>query len=163
MSTSEEKSATEIRLDDQIDWYDKKSVSNQSHYKTLKIFQLITAAIIPLVPVFLSISPYSISSAYGAIITSVLGALILVIESIQGLYQFHSNWISYRSTCEELKHEKFLWLAGAGHYANKNVQNPTNLLAERIESIVSKEHAKWVSATEKAEWDKKNLNSQRNE
>ena len=80
--------------------------------------------------------------------TSVLGAIILVIESLHGLYQFQSNWISYRSTCEELRHEKYLWLANAGQYADAKI--PNNLLAERVESIVSKEHAKWVSAKEEA-------------
>ena len=30
-----------------------------------------------------------------------MGAAIAVIESVQQLYQFHGNWISYRSTCEQ--------------------------------------------------------------
>jgi hypothetical protein len=130
------------RLEEQIDWYDKKSVFNQSCYKRLKIIQVVTAALIPLV------AGFSTSISYNGLITGGLGALILVIESLQGLYQFQSNWISYRSTCEELRHEKYLWLAKAGQYAD--AKNPNNLLAERVESIVSKEHAKWVSAKEEA-------------
>jgi hypothetical protein len=36
------------RLEDQIDWYDKKSAFNQSCFKRIKIIELIAAALIPL-------------------------------------------------------------------------------------------------------------------
>ena len=71
------------------------------------------------------------------------------------LYQLQSNWISYRSSCEELRHEKYLWLAKAGHYAD--AKEPDRLLAERVESIVSTEHAKWVSAQKKVDKKKRHL------
>jgi hypothetical protein len=54
----------------------------------------------------------------------------------------------YRSTAEALKHEKYLYLAEAAHYAA--AENPLTLLAERLEGLVSQEHAKWVSAREEA-------------
>jgi hypothetical protein len=130
------------RLEDQIGWYDKKSAFNQSYFKRLKIIELIAAALIPLLAGLSNLVPYPV------LITGSLGALIVVLESLQGLYQFQNNWISYRSTCEELKHEKYLWLAKAGHYAD--AKDPDRLLAERVESIVSTEHAKWISTQEKA-------------
>jgi uncharacterized protein YdeI (BOF family) len=46
--------------------------------------------------------------------------------------QYHPNWITYRSTCEALKHEKYLYLAKAGPYAA--VIDAHVFLAERIES-----------------------------
>jgi hypothetical protein len=49
----------------------------------------------------------------------------------------------------ELKHEKFLWLAKAGPYAT--AERPDVLLAERVEALISREHAKWVSTREQAE------------
>ena len=55
-----------------------------------------------------------------------------MLESVQQLFQFHSNWTHYRSTSEALKHEKFLYRAHAGSYAP--AANPEALLAERIES-----------------------------
>jgi hypothetical protein len=129
------------RLEEQIDWYDKKSAFNQSCFKRIKIIELVAAALIPL------LAGFSILIPYPAIITGGLGALIVVLESLQGLYQFQSNWISYRSTCERLKHENYLWLANAGHYAD--AKDPNRLLAERIESLISTEHAKWISTQEK--------------
>jgi hypothetical protein len=79
-------------------------------------------------------------------ITAAVGVVIAVSEGIQQINQYNANWISYRSTCEALKHEKFLYLASAGPYATAT--NAHTLLAERIESLVSQEHAKWASSQE---------------
>lgn len=135
------------RLEDQIGWYDKKSASNQSWLKRIKIIELMAASLIPLLAGFSTTSP-QYTTCY-AVITGGLGTLIVLLESVQGLYQFPSNWISYRSSCEGLRHEKYLWLAKAGHYAD--AKEPDRLLAERVESIASNEHAKWVSAQEKVD------------
>ena len=144
MSANQE-NPTLNRLEDQIDWYDKKSASNQSWFKRIKIIELIAAALIPLLAGFSTTYPQY--TTYYAIVTGGLGALIVLLESVQGLYQFQSNWISYRSSCEGLRHEKYLWLAKAGPYAD--AKDPDRLLAERIESLISTEHAKWVCTQEK--------------
>ena len=69
-----------------------------------------------------------------------------MLEGLLQLNQYHQNWISYRSTCETLKHEKYLYLANAGPYAAATSAH--TLLAERIESLVSQEHAKWAAGQE---------------
>ena len=71
------------------------------------------------------------------------GALIVVVEGLQQLQQYQQNWTAYRSTCERLKHEKFLYLARAGPYVMAS--NRDSLLAARVEGLVSQEHAAWVS------------------
>jgi len=84
-------------------------------------------------------------------VTAVLGLLVLIIEAVQQLNQDQQNWIAYRSACEALKHEKFLHLACAGPYADaENREKRLALLADRIEGLISQEHAKWVSAQEQA-------------
>ncbi|MCH7896471.1 MAG: DUF4231 domain-containing protein [candidate division NC10 bacterium] len=127
------------RLEDQIAWYDRKSIESQQWFKRLKIAAIVAAAMIPF------------AAAYGklAFFTGALGVFIVVFEGLQGLNQYQQNWITYRSTCEELKHEKYLWLAKAGPYVNTD--NADTLLAERVESLISREHAKWVSTREQAE------------
>src|SRR5688572_12373502 len=99
--------ATQARLDDQISWYDRRSAYNQKMFKTLKLMTIGGAAMIP----FLA------ALDAPALATGGLGALIVVLEGAQQLNQYHANWISYRSTAETLKHEKYLHLAGAGPYA----------------------------------------------
>lgn len=46
-----------------------------------------------------------------AILIGNAGVLIVVLESVQHLFQFQYNWISYLLTCENFKHEKYLWFA----------------------------------------------------
>lgn len=129
------------RLDEQLDWYDRKSLSNQRYFKRIKIAEIIAAALIP----FLS----AINFKHVTLWTAGLGVLITVLEGWLHLYQFQQNWTTYRSTCEQLKHEKYLYLGGAAPYANAS--NPRALLAERVESLVSQEHAKWASIQQQEE------------
>jgi hypothetical protein len=128
---------TLARLDDQIFWYDAKSGTAQRMFKRLKIAELVAAAAIPVIAAF------DVTAAVGAI----LGSAVVVLEGIQHLNQFQSNWITYRSTAEALKHEKYLYLAKAQPYDG---DRPLQLLAERIEGLISQEHAKWSSAREEA-------------
>lgn len=126
-------------LQDQIEWYDRKSGYNQKAFKYLKICAILAAALVPVAAKIEGLSS----------VTAGLGVIIVILEGLQQLNQYHSNWIAYRSTCEALKHEKFLYLAKAGMYAAAN--DPHALLAERIESLVSQEHAKWASSQEQVQ------------
>jgi hypothetical protein len=125
------------RLVDQLSWYDRKSQAAQQAYKRVKIAQLLLAAGVPVAVVI---------DAPG-ILTASLGALVVVLEGIQQLYQWQTNWILYRSTDESLKHEKFLFLARAGPYSGPD---PCRVLAERVEGLVSQEHAKWSEGRHQA-------------
>lgn len=127
------------RLEDQIAWYDKNSLRGFFFFKTFKTVVIVCAALIPLLA-GLRVTPW---------LTGSVGALIAVLEGLQQLNQYQQNWIRYRSTCESLKHEKYLYLAQAGPYAG--VSDAHAFLAERIESLASQEEAKWVSAQEKPE------------
>jgi len=126
------------RLEEQISWYDDKSGFNQGWFKFLKTVEIVLAALIP----------FAAGFKWPVVLIGLLGVSIVVIEGLQSLFQFHYNWISYRSTCESLKHEKYLFLANAGPY--KSVEDSKALLAERVEALVSHEHAKWISITKKA-------------
>ena len=81
-------------------------------------------------------------------LTAVLAAVVVVLEGIQQLFQWQTNWVLYRSTAEALKHEKFLFLSCAGPYATAD---RLRVLAERVEGLVSQEHAKWTQGREQAE------------
>lgn len=134
---------TMLRLEDQIKWYDARSSHNQRIFKVLKMVVILAAALIP----------FLVGLNVPRCIIGGLGVLIAVMEGLQQVSQYHSNWITYRSTCEALKHEKFLYLAKAGPYTAATDAHV--LLAERIESLVSQEHAKWASGQEYTERSKK--------
>lgn len=126
------------RLEDQISWYDKKCINSQRWYKGLKYAEISCAAFIPL-----------LADLYPRI-TGLLGASIIILETIQHINQFQHTWITYRSTCEYLKHEKYLYLAGSGPYDQLSKEDSRRELAARVESLISTEHAKWVTGQEKA-------------
>lgn len=119
------------RLEDQINWYDRKSGDNQRRYKWLKLLEITVAAALPVV-----------AAVHSPVwVTGGLAAVIVILEGIQHLYQFQQNWITYRSTAEALKHERYLYLAEAGPYTASDRHQQ---LAERLEGLISQEHAKWT-------------------
>lgn len=122
------------RLDEQIAWYDTKSRECQLRYKGLKAVVIIGAAAIPVIAAF-DVPVY---------VAGILGGIVVVVEGLLQAYQYHKNWITYRSTAESLKHEKYLYLARADAYAYS--KKPLRLLAERIEGLISQEHARWISS-----------------
>ena len=121
------------RLETQIQWYGRHARSNKRWYMRIKLVQIVSAAIIPVLA----------AADLPTWIAGALGALIVILESVQQLFQFHSNWTHYRSTAEALKHEKYLYVACAGAYAT--AKDPAALLAERVEGRVSQEHAAWAA------------------
>jgi hypothetical protein len=136
---------TWFRLQNQRKWYSKESAANKKKYYRIKMVQIVFAGLIPI----LSLIDYSVTKY----IVAIFGAAIAVLEGIQQLFQFHNLWIEYRSTSEHLKHEEYLFLALSGPYRDLNIEDGLLLLAERIEEHISKEHAKWVSISKKAESD----------
>jgi hypothetical protein len=122
------------RLEDQLAWYDRESTHHKNWFQRLKVLQIVIAAAIPV----------AAGTGASAWITGSLGALVVVFEGLQQLFQFQQNWVGYRSTAESLKHEKYLHRSRAGPYAD--AARPDALLAERVEGLVSQEHSAWSSA-----------------
>lgn len=128
-----------LRLENQISWYDGRSRRSQSRYKTLKFLQIVLAVSIPLVS--------HLDPEVAKWLTSIAGASIAVLEGIQHMNQYAMLWVSYRSTAERLKHEKFLFLSSAGPYKGLADAERLVVLAERVEEHVSSEHANWINDT----------------
>lgn len=128
------------RLEDQIDWYDRKSRSAQRIFKRIKVVEILAASVIP----FLA----GVEMPHGKLVIAGLGVLITILEGILHLNQYQQLWGNYRATCEALRHEKYVYLAVAGAY--RGVENARALLAERVESVVSQEDAKWNALQQQA-------------
>jgi len=127
-----------LRLEDQLTWYDKKSGCAQRWYKWLKFIQVVLAISIPIV---------SQIDNEGKWLASIAGGLIAIIEAVHHMNQYSTLWITYRSTAERLKHEKFLFLSAAGPYRVLAETERLIVLAERVEEHVSSEHANWFNET----------------
>jgi hypothetical protein len=134
---SEAEDPTWDRLEDQIGWYDRKSGDNQRRYKWLKLLEIAVAASLPVV-----------AAVHSPVwVTGGLAAVIVVLEGAQHLYQYQQNWISYRSTAEALKHERYLYLAPGGTLYRRR---PAQAARGGLEGLVSQEHAKWTASRKSA-------------
>jgi hypothetical protein len=122
------------RLEEQLRWYEGKSRYNKRAYFSLKVVEIVVAAAIP-----------ALAAAGASVgVAGVLGAVVVVLEGLQQLFQFHQSWVSYRGTAEALQRERFLYEAGAGPYTP--VDGRERRLAERVEELVSQEHAAWAES-----------------
>ena len=125
----------EQRLDDQIDWYDRKSGANQAAYKRLRLIEIVAAATIPL------LAGYSQGSWFVGLIIGVMGLIVAVLAGIMGLYRFQENWNEYRAIAESLKQEKYLYLARAEPYGGAQ---PFEMLVQRVEALLKSETTDWA-------------------
>jgi hypothetical protein len=148
-STSEEPDSGYSRLEQQIRWYDSKSGSAQKWFKWVKYLEFVCGAIIPIAAL----------TQHNGYVAAGLSALVIVLEGLQHLNQWQHNWITYRSTCETLRHEKYSYLARSGQYEGLDDALAYKLLVENVEGLVSTEHAKWL--TRQTEGAKAKLAAQR--
>ena len=128
----------EERLEDQIDWYDKKSQANQRWFKNLRITEIVCAALIPFIAGFSQLVPY------GELVIGMLGVVIAICAGLSALNKYQENWLTYRTTCETLRHEKYLFLTGCTPYDS---EKSFRLFVERVESLISKENSLWSNFT----------------
>ena len=131
------------RLDDQIQYHERKSAKSQRRYKRIKGTEMVAAALIPFLAALHVADTHAYVKTTLAIATALLGVLITVLEGILQLNQYQQLWVTSRSACEALNHEKYLYFAKAGDYAKSD--EPVVLLAERVEAIAFEENAKWAS------------------
>jgi len=125
------------RIDNQFDWYDKKSQSNQKIYKRLKLLEILASVLIPFLSGYLNNDKVSNMG----LIIGILGLTIAFIEGTLYLYNFQENWLGYRKVAEFLKREKFLYLTASGPYENNKT---LNALVMRIENYTENENQEWV-------------------
>ena len=130
------------RLEDQINWYSRKSQFNQRWHKRLRLIEIVLASIIPFLAGMKNNIPYSewIIGGLGVIIAGTAAAI--------SLYKLQENWIQYRTTAETLKHEKFLYLTKTTPYTS---ENSFTQLVQRVESLISKENYQWDMYAKKQE------------
>lgn len=135
------------RLEDQINWYDGKSIWHQKWLKRLQVYQIVAASLIPILVYYVNNNSTTMRP-----LVAIIGASIAIASGIIGLYKFQENWLDYRTTCESLRHEKFLYLTCSEPY---NIENAFSLLVNRVETLISKENTNWAQYMRKTDNAKK--------
>lgn len=129
----------ELRLNNQINWFDHKSIKCQKEYKLWCLVQIILSAIIPIITIF------PINKEYEWTITISIvacGSICSAISSYLMLSNSHDLWIKYRTACELLKKEKSLYLTNSSTYGTNPLSN-FNKFVHRIEEIIATENNQW--------------------
>jgi Protein of unknown function (DUF4231) len=123
------------RVEEQIKFYDDGGSRLKRLFFWMRAGELGMAGSIPVLVRFVSDAQPSYATAI-----ALLGAGATFIGGLVALGKFHERWIEYRFTCEQLKHEKYLYMREAQPY---HEENRHTLFAERIEDLVSAEYSKW--------------------
>jgi hypothetical protein len=134
MKKMNEKEYLEQRLEGQINWYDQESMFNQKFFKRLRATEMFLTILITFLV-------GHIPKYHGLVfVVGILSVLVAFIAGILSLGKYYEYWVEYRSMCETLKQEKYLYLTKAGPYAT---EKPLAVLVERAEKIISYEQANW--------------------
>jgi hypothetical protein len=152
--TDEEYIAT--RLDDQMNWYSRKSSMNKTKFLRYKRIEFIIASIIP---VMISLNtmadfktkvwPGVLDMAYAdllQIIAAAGGVVLVIINKFIELEEYYKYWKEYRVTAEALLHERFLYMTRSEPYDEADAYP---LLVEKVESILNNEKQKWKQQQQK--------------
>jgi hypothetical protein len=134
----ESDSPTLARLDEQREYYSRKAREYRRWFHAIKVIQVLASA---------SVSVTALTG--NPVPASVLGALIVILEGVEGLFKFHDRWTTCRTTSNLLQRERHLWLAQAGPYAGAAL--PAGLFAERVENILADEQMRWVEVERRTE------------
>ena len=121
-TTDDEPDSGYVRLEQQIKWYDSKSGSAQRWYKRIKFCEFVASGLVPIAALL----------AEGWM-TATIGAAAVLLEGLQQLNQWQHNWITYRSTCEALRHEKYSYIARSGSYDGMDDVQAHRALVERVQ------------------------------
>lgn len=122
------------RVEDQINYYDTQSTKSRDWYKRLAASQLVSGAIIPFV------SGFSESISCSEWVIALLGIIVTISTAFLSLNKYQERWINFRTTCESLKHFKYLYITRSIPYDQNDAFSK---FTNDIESVISKENSDW--------------------
>lgn len=114
-------------------WYGRAATRTRLSYQVLKVAVLVMGAAVTV------LAATRASSA----LTAALAASVVVLEGVQQLFQFQSNWITYRRTAETMRQQAFMYVAQVGPYADTETRRER--LADFMSEITTTENAGWTN------------------
>jgi hypothetical protein len=126
------------RVNPTIKWYSKKSSTNKVIFMSFKFTEITIAAVLPLLSGRISKDTTVGLTTFMPLIIGGIGVLISIIEGVLFVGKFQEKWVTYRSTAESLKHEKYLFLTQVIPY--KTI-NDFDKFVVNIESLISRENS----------------------
>lgn len=137
------------RLENQINWYDKKAIEYKCWANSISLATIIISSS----GGFINLLPYitNIPSNIIVFLSSIFSFSVASLLAFTKIKKYEELQSTYRMTCEKLKSEKYLFLTESGDYKIDNSKERDSLLVSRIESILSTEVGNWAQLNEKKE------------
>ncbi len=76
-------------------------------------------------------------------IASVTSAVVAILAANLKTFNYRQKWLSYRTTCETLVKEQYVYEAAIGDY--RTTEDKEALFVERVESVIARENTMWIS------------------
>lgn len=123
----------ETRLNNQMEYYHKKSTKLRKEYYWLSSVSIVINATIPVLSMSIE------STGVLKYVIAALSATVSVLSSFLLLRKTKDTWIKYRSTYEKLKKEKVLFETSSGKYQTASEED----FILTCEEIMESEHSTW--------------------
>lgn len=123
------------RVDNQIEWHDRKSKSAKRLFVTFGIIQIAAVASIPIINSFASEDLRFLH------VSSVLAGIAAIATGFVILTRAEENWLRYRTTCNRLQALK---VAYEHRMEPFNKRDRDALLVTMCESALNEEQSKWL-------------------
>ena len=133
------------RYQDQCGWYSRKSSTNKKRYY---VFQTLIIGLPSVTALVLGIGIYCPEITWLRLVALAITSAVTVIAGLLKVFQFQEQWIEYRNTAENLKKEKYLYVARLDEYAA--AVSAEQLFIERVESLISRQNTAWVRRSHKS-------------
>ena len=138
------------RLNEQIDYHDRKAASSQRAYRRLVTISVVSASLTPLLLAFeLLYSPPRLDNPIqlAVVIVPIVVATITAISTVWlSAFKYKESWVEHRLACEALRREETLFKFRAAPYAG--AADPCALLVERAEAVMDGDTGTWRSSLE---------------
>ncbi len=89
------------------------------------------------------------------IVISILGLVVAFCTGLLSLNKYQENWVNYRTTAEDLKKEKYMFITQSPPYQYE--EDSFQILVQRVESLISKENSGWGSMQQESNSNIKSL------
>ena len=122
------------RYESQIQWYDAKAQSAKRTYQFLQWLLIVFSALTPILIL--------LESHFGNWFPVTSAVLVAIITSALKIFKYQEHWIDYRTTCETLRKEIYLYQGCVDQYSTAH--DKESLFVQRVESLISKESTLWL-------------------
>ncbi|HWT22147.1 MAG TPA: DUF4231 domain-containing protein [Solirubrobacteraceae bacterium] len=121
------------RVEDQIAWYERKSMSCKRIYLWMQAVAVVVAACVPVTTSLAQEVPQLLIAA------TVLGLTVALVAAFESVMHYREQWKNYRSTANYLKREREFFRHRAGPYRGMGDGDARISFVERVEEAIENE------------------------